>query len=380
MFRFLNCFTAPKTIAIILLLFIAPPARAVDRASVTSFTPTDSKYSSSSGSGASTQGESHVKRNIKATDLSPSGSATAAAKSYDPPPEFYRGPGSTSQTSSIPSSSVTSPGAAYHNRDSATSSFVSKPITFPDIIGHKKHNSNDPSQQLANSFNNWQQLRGQGAQDRISVKPFSNSEIHGLTSGYAHSSAGGSAHHSYPETRPYADGHYIDYGQPHAGGHYGASGHGGYYGGANSAEIGAIPFDIYGGKGSGQYAGAGGEYSYTYPNAPHEVPAHKGPHELSSKALLAKSFLIPLATAAVLGIAAALVSNPLLLQLGTFSGLPAGATVVGKRRRRRRDLAALKATQAGLETSDESKTAETAASGAHIAYRAHRPDRGMARV
>lgn len=44
-----------------------------------------------------------------------------------------------------------------------------------------------------------------------------------------------------------------------------------------------------------------------------------------------KSFLIPLASAAVLGIAAALVSNPLLLQLGTVSGL---GTIVGKRKRR----------------------------------------------
>uniref|UniRef100_A0A1B0G8S2 CHHC U11-48K-type domain-containing protein n=1 Tax=Glossina morsitans morsitans TaxID=37546 RepID=A0A1B0G8S2_GLOMM len=90
-----------------------------------------------------------------------------------------------------------------------------------------------------------------------------------------------------------------------------------------------IPFDVYGTD--GQYPGSGGEYSYTFPIAQKSI-ASKNRSELSHKALLAKSFLIPLASAAVLGIAAALVSNPLLLQLGTVSS--AGPIVVGKRKRR----------------------------------------------
>lgn len=189
--------------------------------------------------------------------------------------------------------------------------------------------------------------------------------MHGLTSGYA--PGGGGDHHSYHDIRPYTTGgHYIDYGPTHASGHYGATGHSGYYGGANSVEAGAIPFDVYGGKGIGHYAGAGGEYSYTYPEVPHETAAHKGHHELSQKALLAKSFLIPLASAAVLGIAAALASNPLLLQLGTVSGVP--VSVVGKRRRR--DLRTLSAVKAGLVASELPKSERKAAAGADMAYRA----------
>jgi len=61
--------------------------------------------------------------------------------------------------------------------------------------------------------------------------------------------------------------------------------------------------------------------------------------ELSPKALLAKSFLIPLASATVLGIAAALISNPLLLQLAPVPGIGVGVGIgpsaIGKRRRRR---------------------------------------------
>lgn len=202
--------------------------------------------------------------------------------------------------------------------------------------------------------------------------------VHGLTSGYAPGGDGG--HHSYHDIQPYTTGgHYIDYSPTHADGHYGASVHSGYYGGSNSAEASAIPFDVYGGKGSGHYAGAGGEYSYTYPEVPHEAATHKGHHELSQKALLAKSFLIPLASAAVLGIAAALVSNPLLLQLGTVSGVPVGAAVVGKRRRR--DLRTLNAVKAGLVASERPKSAKNAAAGADMAYRAqHLPQRAKARV
>uniref|UniRef100_W8BYI6 Uncharacterized protein n=1 Tax=Ceratitis capitata TaxID=7213 RepID=W8BYI6_CERCA len=361
MFRYLDNITAPKNIVLVLVLLGLSSTHAEDYSKVNSNSPTvsaatNSQHTSSLVSSSSAQ-QSHGydKRNIKATDLK--ASSSAAAKSYDPPPEFYRGPGSTSKTSS--SSTV------GHNRDSATASFVSKPISFPDLLNQK--NSNDLSQKLANSFNSWQILRGQGAQDRISVKPYGSGEAHGLTSGYA--PGGGGGHYSYQDVRPYSNGgHYIDYGAAHAGGggHYGASGHGGYYGGAHSAEAGAIPFDVYGGgKGSGHYAGAGGEYSYSYPELPHEAATHKGPHDLAQKALLAKSFLIPLASAAVLGIAAALVSNPLLLQLGTVSGLPVGTAVAGKRRRRD-----LMSSHAALTASGRRMKVAAAGAGADIAYRA----------
>lgn len=126
------------------------------------------------------------------------------------------------------------------------------------------------------------------------------------------------------------EGHPYEYAAGGGGAH-----HGGYYG-SSSAEMG-IPFDVYSARpGHGahhpHYGGSGGEYTYL---EGHDIAAHKGPPELSQKALLAKSFLIPLASAAVLGIAAALVSNPLLLQLGTVSGVGGGlGPVVGKRKRR----------------------------------------------
>ncbi|XP_050329820.1 uncharacterized protein LOC126759181 [Bactrocera neohumeralis] len=362
MFRSLNFTTTAKTRVIVFVLFLGSLTRAEDRATSAASVTTNSNQSTSLGSGSTRQIDGYVKRNANLKDLSTSSSA----KSYDTPPEFYRGPGSTSQTSSpTTGSSSATINTPYHNRDSATASFISKPIKFPDLSSHKKFHNNDPSQQLANSFNSWQQQRGQSAQDRISVKPYGSNEVHGLSSGYA--PGGGGDHLSYHDIRPYTTGgHYIEYGPTHAGGHYGASGHSGYYGGAHSGEAGAIPFDVYGGKGSGHYAGAGGEYSYTYPEAPHETAAHKGQHELSQKALLAKSFLIPLASAAVLGIAAALVSNPLLLQLGTVSGVPVG--VVGKRRRR--DLRTLSAAKAGLVASELPKSERKAATGADMAYRA----------
>lgn len=158
-------------------------------------------------------------------------------------------------------------------------------------------------------------------------------------------------------------GHHIEYVPHYASG---GGGVGSYYGSGES-----IPFDLYN-KG-GHYAGEGGEYSYTtYPggsDGQHEA-THKGYPELSQKALLAKSFLIPLASAAVLGIAAALVSNPLLLQLGTVSGV--APAVVGKRKRR-----------AVQETAERPSTAlaTTTAGAQTIAYRGHRKlKKGVARV
>lgn len=147
---------------------------------------------------------------------------------------------------------------------------------------------------------------------------------------------GGATQTAHIQT-PHGHASYAYEGHPYEYAGVGA-GHGSYYGGS-SAETG-IPFDVYGSRPVHashhhvHYPGpsAGGEYAYL---EPHELATHKGHPELSQKALLAKSFLIPLASAAVLGIAAALVSNPLLLQLGTVSGLGGGfAPAVGKRKRR----------------------------------------------
>ncbi|XP_017836334.2 LOW QUALITY PROTEIN: uncharacterized protein LOC108595580 [Drosophila busckii] len=205
------------------------------------------------------------------------------AKSYDPPPEFYRGPGSS--------------GKRQHG------SGVSSAGSGPQLGSVGEH--------LSEAYNKWRQ--NANLQDRISVGHY------GAGAGAAHGAAhgDGSAHYAY-------EGHPYEYA--------GGGGHGGYYSG-NSGEQG-IPFDVYGSRPLHaphhvHYGATGGEYAYI---DAHEVASHKGPSELSHKALLAKSFLIPLASAAVLGIAAALVSNPLLLQLGTVSG---GLTpVIGKRKRR----------------------------------------------
>lgn len=145
------------------------------------------------------------------------------------------------------------------------------------------------------------------------------------------STSGGYAY----ESRPYGGKeHQVEYipTSPHYGSSLASTAHtGGYYDSSAAAE--GIPFDVYGGK-NHYSSSAGGEYpSYSYTEG-HEPAVHKSHPDISQKALLAKSFLIPLASAAVLGIAAALVSNPLLLQLGTVSGVAPGATILGKRKRR----------------------------------------------
>ncbi|TDG43871.1 hypothetical protein AWZ03_009677 [Drosophila navojoa] len=219
---------------------------------------------------------------------------TNIAKSYDPPPEFYRGPGST--ITSPASSSISSAGTS--------------------VLGGAQLGSVGES--LSEAYNKWKQSAGQ--HDRISVGHF----------------GGGATQTAHIQT-PHGHASYAYEGHPYEYAGVGA-GHGSYYGGS-SAETG-VPFDVYGSRpvhGSHHhihYPGpsAGGEYAYL---EPHELATHKGHPELSQKALLAKSFLIPLASAAVLGIAAALVSNPLLLQLGTVSGLGGGfVPAVGKRKRR----------------------------------------------
>ncbi|KAH8376982.1 hypothetical protein KR093_002497 [Drosophila rubida] len=227
---------------------------------------------------------------------------TNIAKSYDPPPEFYRGPGSTASSGS--GTFVGSTGIGISSGSGSGNG----------IGGHQLGSVGDS---LSETYNKWR--NGAGVQQRISVGHY-----------------GGGSH--VPSTHgpvSYAyEGHPYEYaGGGGGGGHHG--GGGGYYG-SSSAETG-IPFDVYGSRPThvshhSHYGSTGGEYAYL---EPHDLASHKGPPELSQKALLAKSFLIPLASAAVLGIAAALVSNPLLLQLGTVSGVGGGlGPVVGKRKRR----------------------------------------------
>ncbi|KAH8334150.1 hypothetical protein KR059_006949, partial [Drosophila kikkawai] len=217
-------------------------------------------------------------------------SSSVAAKSFEPPPEFYRGPGS--------------------------------------------HPNNHPSlgsvgESLSETYNKWQGLGNSqgGLQERISV-------------GHHQGSVGAVASHAPPVGSFETNSHPYPYEYSHstagAGPGLAAGGASGAYFGSSSVEAG-IPFDVYGsrpGHGVGHSHYSTTEYAYPYHLDHHEIASHKGPGygEGSSKALLAKSFLIPLASAAVLGIAAALISNPLLLQLGTVSGL--GAPFVGKRKRR----------------------------------------------
>ncbi|XP_043662937.1 glycine, alanine and asparagine-rich protein [Drosophila teissieri] len=225
---------------------------------------------------------------------------SATAKSFEPPPEFYRGPGSG--------------GGLEANRPISSS-------------GHPALGSVGES--LSDTYNRWR-AGGASLQDRISVGPYG---VAGVGSSHA-PNVGSFESSSHPYPYEYSHGSGGGVGGAGLAGGAGGAGSGAYFG-SSSVEAG-IPFDVYGsrpghGVGHGHYSPP--EYAYPYPLEHHEVAAHKGPGygDVSSKALLAKSFLIPLASAAVLGIAAALVSNPLLLQLGTVSGL---GTIVGKRKRR----------------------------------------------
>ncbi|XP_017156849.1 uncharacterized protein LOC108165327 [Drosophila miranda] len=231
--------------------------------------------------------------------------SSAAAKSYDPPPEFYRGPGS------IP------------KLDNTAAGFISKPIGAiplggtPKIGGFKEN--------LSEAYDKWRQ-GGRPLQDRISV-------------GHYGSSGSGSGGKSYAyEGHPYP----YDYGPGPAHGYEQGPVPSHEYG--SSVEVGGPPYQVYRPRPEpGHYAGPGIEYTYSsYPIDSHEIVSHKGSPEISPKALLAKSFLIPLASATVLGIAAALINNPLLLQLAPVPGLGVGVgvgpPVVGRRKRRRRAL------------------------------------------
>ncbi|XP_001357427.3 uncharacterized protein [Drosophila pseudoobscura] len=214
---------------------------------------------------------------------------SASGKSFDPPPEFYKG-GLSSETQAA---------SGLH-----------------PSLGRLGESLNEAYSKWRNS-----------PQERIIV---------------GHYGGGVASHgqnHVNFETNPHNHPYPYEY-NTHGGGSVGG-GAGAYYSGGSSGETGGIPFDVYGtrhgaGLGHPHYnpAPAGPEYAYHYPVEAHEIATHKGQghSDVSAKALLAKSFLIPLASAAVLGIAAALVSNPLLLQLGTVSGL--GQALAGKRKRR----------------------------------------------
>ncbi|EDX10836.1 GD12416 [Drosophila simulans] len=233
--------------------------------------------------------------------LDPVGSA--AAKSYDPPPEFYRGPGSS------PS-----------KLDSTAAGFISKPIgALPPVGGAHGSQASGLNDNLSQAYDKWK--LGGNIHDRISV---------------GHYGGSGSAGKSYAyDSHPYQ----YDYGPSNGHGYEPGPAPGHSY--SSSGEAG-VPYHVYRPRPEhGHYPGPPVDYSYSsYPIDSHEIVSHKGTPEISPKALLAKSFLIPLASATVLGIAAALVSNPLLLQLapvpGIGVGVGVGPTVVGKRRRRRR--------------------------------------------
>ncbi|KAH8355845.1 hypothetical protein KR200_001523 [Drosophila serrata] len=216
--------------------------------------------------------------------------SSVAAKSFEPLPEFYRGPGSSS---------------------------------------NNHHSLGSVGESLSETYNKWKALgNSQGnIQERISV-------------GHHQGSAGAVASHAPPVGSFETNSHPYPYEYSHSSGGAGpglpAGGASGAYFGSSSVEA-PIPFDVYGsrpGHGLGHSHYSTSEYAYPYHLDHHEVATLKGPGygEGPSKGLLAKSFLIPLASAAVLGIAAALISNPLLLQLGTVSGL--GTSFVGKRKRR----------------------------------------------
>lgn len=147
-----------------------------------------------------------------------------------------------------------------------------------------------------------------------------------------------------PPLPPHTSTH-IDYGTPPVP-VYEEHHHHGIYHGYNDGGGASPSYDIYGGSSiAAPYHRGHSDGHYhnllTHTNTAYETNSaaaagalHKPSTDFSYKRLLAKSFLIPLASAAVLGIAAALVSNPLLLQLGTVSGV--GPSLAGKRRRRRR--------------------------------------------
>ncbi|BFF93310.1 uncharacterized protein DMAD_11185 [Drosophila madeirensis] len=228
--------------------------------------------------------------------------SSASGKSFDPPEELYRGGGGHSSESQAASGLQPSLGRL--------------------------------GESLNEAYSKWRHAHGagSGAQERIIVGHYGG----GLAShGQNHVSFESNTHGHSPYPYEYNT-HSSHGGTVGAGAGAGASP---YYG-SSSSETAGLPFDVYGtrhGAALGHahhYAPAGPEYAYHYPVESHETATHKGHghSDISSKALLAKSFLIPLASAAVLGIAAALVSNPLLLQLGTVSGL--GQAIVGKRKRR----------------------------------------------
>ncbi|XP_068151100.1 uncharacterized protein [Drosophila tropicalis] len=245
------------------------------------------------------------------------------AKSFQPSKEIYTTSGSIQDSH-----------RSLNDNTGTDTVFIPKPVSAapaPSV------SLGSVGESLDAAYSKWRNGIGDGSVDlqkRISVGHYGG----GIPS-HGHAQSGTSyqtAHHPYPYEYTHSS---SNGGVAEAGG--GGGSNGAYYG-SSSIETG-IPFDVYGSRPAHvHYAGVGGgEYSYApyqYDVESHEIASHKGPSEVSQKTLLAKSFLIPLASAAVLGIAAALVSNPLLLQLGTVSGvgLVGGLTpaIVGKRKKR----------------------------------------------
>ncbi|XP_022215386.2 uncharacterized protein LOC111069581 [Drosophila obscura] len=261
------------------------------------------------------------KRQISVSLDSGGSAAAAAAKSYDPPPEFYRGPGSVQKL------------------DSTAAGFISKSIGAlpPGGGGESAAKIGGFKESLSEAYDKWRQGGGRPLQDRIGVGQYGSSGSEAGGKSYAYEGhpypydyAAGPAHGYEQGALP---GHGYEQGPPVPGHGYGSS-----------VEAGGPPYHVYRPRPEpGHYAGPGVEYSYSsYPIDSHEIVAHKGSPEISPKALLAKSFLIPLASATVLGIAAALINNPLLFQLAPVPGLGVGVgvgpSIVGKRKRRRRAI------------------------------------------
>lgn len=81
---------------------------------------------------------------------------SAAAKSYEPPPEFYRGPGSSSSSTS--------------KLDSQAAGFISKPIGSLPPVGGVHSQLSSINDNLSEAYDKWRQ--GGSLQDRISVGEF----------------------------------------------------------------------------------------------------------------------------------------------------------------------------------------------------------------
>ncbi|XP_046994312.1 uncharacterized protein LOC124606372 [Schistocerca americana] len=156
-------------------------------------------------------------------------------------------------------------------------------------------------------------VAGAAANDSASEPPAAEDQLQQLPSSHRSASA-------FPASGGY--GAYGSGGLEHGGSFVSGPGIGVSYGGAGLV---GGSYGSYGVEGGGSVHGGFDHQPLPLPH-PH-VPSHH-PHYPAS---VLKGLLIPLAGAALLGAAAALAANPVLLQIGVISG---------RRRRRRRDAAA----------------------------------------